>query len=995
MRGLLGAIVLALLGVLVAPRDAGAFADPTLVWKTWTTKHFQLHSYAGLEPIAERVLDIAENVHQRLSPVLGWEPKERTQIVLTDDTDFANGSATALPFNTVRLYVTAPDDLSPLADYDDWLVELVTHEYTHILHTDHVTGLPALYDAIFGKVYAPNQMQPRWLLEGLAVLQESHFTSGGRNRSSTFDMYLRADVLEDNVAPLDQISHTPRRWPQGNLWYLYGSHFLEWIQNLYGPEALRSVAADYGSQIIPFGLNRSIHRATGKTYVELYEGWVDWMRARYALQKAEVERRGVREGERLTFGGQEAFHPRYDPGAPKGERRVAFYRNDGHSTSGLYAIDARAPGQVDGKGNEAKLLTRTSGASTPAFYPNGDLLYDSVDVSKKVYFFWDLFRRDRADLRGDESVGGERLTTGLRASEPDVSPDGTQVTFTVNHAGTTTLYVASLDNLDSAPFAQPRAVFPSARYEQIYTPRWSPDGRSIAFSQWTEGGYRDVKIVDVATGALTDVTHDRAIDSGPVFSPDGKHLFFSSDRTGITNVYRYTLANRALMQVTNVIEGAFQPTPSADGEHLVYVGYTHQGYDLFELALDEAKLLDAQDYVDDRGPRPPEPPHLDVTPHPYDPWPTLRPYTWSFAIRPDAFGQAAVVTTQGGDVVGHHAFALSVSSSFERGEPGVDLRYLYRRLLFDMQAHLFRYIAPRGGYRFADRTPIWIEQTIGGDAGINYPILGAFSAQNFGVSYSFARFAVQDGFPKAAYDPYTRVAIFPQTGNIGAIHVGWSWQNVQRYLWGVGATKGFALSVGIDYARKEFASDFDLFVAGYNAVGYFPIPWLRDHSLALHAQGGATAGDYSRRGAFGLGGYYDVPVPDAIRNLLFQPGIALRGYAPGSIVGDSYQLFNAEYRFPIVNVDHGIQTLPAFVQRIYGDVFVDAGDATFEHMDLRYLKTGVGVEVLADFVIGYFQNLTLRFGMAYGLNENGIRPHAGDKLSGYVGQTYVVLSQLF
>jgi hypothetical protein len=981
--------------VVLAPSSAQSAGDPGLVWQTFTTKHFQVHHHKGLEKIAQRVAEICESVHVRLSPVLGWEPKSRTQVVVTDDTDFANGSATSLPFNIVRLFVTAPDDLSPLADYDDWLTELITHEYTHILHTDHITGLPAIYDAIFGKVYSPNQTQPRWIIEGLAVLQESVYTSGGRNRSSIFDMYLRADVLEDNIARIDQISHNPRRWPQGNLWYLYGSHFLEYIQSIYGPDALRSVAADYGAQIIPFGINRSIHRATGKTYIELYEGWKTWMKTRYAAQEAAVEARGVREGMRLTYNGQEAWHPRYFPSgalAP-GQRKVAFFRNDGHTTSGIYALDPSAP-------KKQQLLTRTSGASSPAFLPDGSLVYDSVEVSKKVYAFWELFYRDKNDLDGDEAVQGERLTVALRANEPTVAPDGTHVAYVVNKQGTTYLYLSELvagesTGTNTHALTVPKKLFASERFEQVYTPRWSPDGKRIAFSSWTDGGYRDIKIIDVASGIVTEVTHDRALDTGPVFSPDGKKLYFSSDRTGIANIYQYTPATGVVKQVTNVVNGAYQPDVSPDGEHLAYVGYTHEGYDLFELALDDAKLLDALDYVDTRGPRPPAPAHLDLKPTPYNPWPTLRPYTWSFAFKPDAFGDAITVTTQGGDVVGHHAFGLTIGASFEKGEPSIDFAYLYRRLPFDMRVHGYRYIAPRGGYRFGDKTPVWIEQTIGADTGIVIPFNRAFAAQNVALTYSFAQFRALDGFPKDVYDPYTRVPVFPQTGFIGALHLGYSWSNVQRFLWSVGAEKGFAFSVGIDYARRELASDFDLFVASYSAVGYFPMPWKRHHTLALHAQGAATAGDYARRGAFALGGYSDIPLPDAIRNLLFQPGIALRGYPPGAVYGDAYQLFNAEYRFPIVNVDHGVQTLPAFVERIYGNLLFDWGNATFDHLDLRDMKKGIGVEVLTDFTIGYFTPLTLRIGFAYGLNEGGIRPHRGEGLKSIMGQNYIVLSSLF
>src|SRR4029079_6851786 len=124
-------------------------------------------------PIAERVARLAESVDARLTGPLGHSSSGITEIVLTDDTDFANGSATGLPYNTIRLYVTAPDDMSPLNDYDDWYLELVTHEYTHILHIDNLSAFPAFLNAIIGKTFAPNQVQPRWIIEGLAVVEET------------------------------------------------------------------------------------------------------------------------------------------------------------------------------------------------------------------------------------------------------------------------------------------------------------------------------------------------------------------------------------------------------------------------------------------------------------------------------------------------------------------------------------------------------------------------------------------------------------------------------------------------------------------------------------------------------------------------------------------------------------------------------------------------------------------------------------------------------
>ena len=149
-----------------------------------------------------------------------------------------------------------------------------------------MSGLPALLNKIIGKTAVPNQWQPRWILEGLAVAMETAHTSGGRLRSSQFDMYLRADVLEDNFAGLDQMSGAPRRFPGANVWYLYGSEFISFINDTYGPNVFAAVADDYGAQVLPWGINRSIRRVTGRTYEELYEGWHTTLKQRYGAQAA-------------------------------------------------------------------------------------------------------------------------------------------------------------------------------------------------------------------------------------------------------------------------------------------------------------------------------------------------------------------------------------------------------------------------------------------------------------------------------------------------------------------------------------------------------------------------------------------------------------------------------------------------------------------------------------------------------------------------------------
>lgn len=690
--------------------------DPYLRWSTISTPHFRVHYHSGLDAIAQRTATVAERVHAQLSRQMGWAPKIVTHVVLTDTSDSANGSAYAQPYNAIRLYVSAPEDMSTLADYDDWHVELVTHEYTHILQIDTMSGLSSLVNAIFGRLWVPNQYQPRWVLEGLAVAMESQHTGAGRLVSTHFDMYLRADTLEDNLATLDEVSQSPRRWPSGDIWYLYGSKFIAWILDTYGPDTFATVAKSYGAEPVPWGgLNRAIKRATSRTYPELYEAWQASLRDKYTQQAAAIRARGLREGVRLTHGARVASSPRFLPGkcSPAGQPELVYFRDDGFNRGGYYRVPAEL-----GHGDEFSIVTRAAG-NVVSVLADCSMIFDAVAPSRRAYWLSDLFRlRGGLSTPSGDDLRRERLTVGARAREPDASPDGRRLAYVTNHNGTSTLRIADL-TADGQLENEQRLV-PSAEFEQAYTPRFSPDGRRIAYSAWTKGGYRDVRVVDVASGEFFEVTHDRAIDQQPSWSPDGKTLYFTSDRSGVANVYAYELASGRLRQVTNVINGAYMPQVSADGRTLVYLGYTSAGFDLFRLALDERRFLEPA--------APSERPDGRVT-LPAQTWPvgsynplrTLGPRAYEIRYGTGTFGQALVLRTEGADAASLHAFEAEVTFETEGPEWKGRLNYWYQGLPFDMSLGVFRNVAPRrGGYRVGEVYETVKEYYYGGSAAVVY-----------------------------------------------------------------------------------------------------------------------------------------------------------------------------------------------------------------------------------------------------------------------------------
>jgi len=982
--------------------EARAENDPSLERWTLETKHFRVTYDTVLEPVALRVAQLGEQIHERLVGPLGHDPKDVTEILLTDQTDVANGSAIATPYNQIRLFVTAPGDLSPLGDYDDWYLGLLTHEYVHILHTDTISGLPSIANAIIGKQLAPNQAQPRWILEGLAVVLESEHTSGGRIRSSLFDAYLRADALDGRLAGLDAVSNNAQRWPQGQLWYLYGSRFLHWIREVYGADVLRAVSVDYGATVIPLGINRAIRRQTGRTYEELYQGFKAHLTRSYEAEVRALERRGLREGRRVTFDGREALYPQFVPASalpPDAKGPVlAYFRNELVARPGVYMLSLAG----DETRREPELLARATSESPFAFGPDGSLYFSSIVPYRNVYARSELFHLPPHHRAPDGREAYRRaLTDGLRATAPTVSPDGSQVVFTVNARGTTTLHRAPL--LDDGTLGRSRVlVKPAHAFDQAYTPVFSPDGKRVAWSRWTKGGFRDIAVLDLADGRVISVTNDRALDLGPVWSPDGRALFFASDRSGIFNIYRHELETGALAQVTNVKTLAVMPAVSPDGKTLAYVGYTSAGHDLYVMPLEPERFLPApQPPVGERPEAFDEPPPIAYQKRAYRPLETLRPRSYGFDFGQGPFGSYALgFNVAGADIAGHHAFGARLVADFGAPIPQATVGYEYTRMPFDLGVQVSNRVTPRSAFRLGDQTPPYLERSLNLRTSLSYRRPAEFAVQTFGISYT-AQLLDQD-LPVAGVpvDPLGQVTVLPRRGFLGTLHLGYGIGRVEGGLDTPGPARGFALSVGIDVSDRATGSTESLYEASYSASGYLPLPWAKNQVLALRSAGGLATGSYSRRGLFYVGGYNlaNPSLLDTLTSGSMSGAFALRGYPASSYSGSAYTLQTAELRFPIAVPDVGLSTLPAYLRRIDGNLYVDYGGAfdTFDFRAVRFfadgalihspqLHTGAGGELWFGTTLGYQMDVNMRLGYAFGFG--------GARIPG--GQLYFLAASAF
>ncbi|HUT62516.1 MAG TPA: Tol-Pal system beta propeller repeat protein TolB, partial [Anaerolineae bacterium] len=123
-----------------------------------------------------------------------------------------------------------------------------------------------------------------------------------------------------------------------------------------------------------------------------------------------------------------------------------------------------------------------------------------------------------------------RLTNNPRIdSSPSWSPDGSKMAFTSDRTGNPLVYIMNSDGSN-----QHRLTSTPNAYED--SPCWSPRGDRIAFVMMSDYGF-DIAITSPSGADVFMLTYGQGSNENPHWSPDGLRIVFSSDRTGIKNLY--------------------------------------------------------------------------------------------------------------------------------------------------------------------------------------------------------------------------------------------------------------------------------------------------------------------------------------------------------------------------------------------------------------------------------------------------------------------------
>ncbi|MBZ5559578.1 MAG: BamA/TamA family outer membrane protein [Acidobacteriia bacterium] len=961
-RRLISALLVSAAAFHGASARAASLFDPALRFRALRTPHFVIYFHQGEDRMAGRLAVIAENAWQALQQPLGVKPPPLTHVVLADQTEQPNGTATPVPYNTIVINAVWPAGSEFIGNLDDWLRLAFTHEFTHITHLDRSESWARALRAVFGRqpFVFPNLYLPVWQIEGLATYEESAITGEGRLHDGSFRAIVDEAARQHTPARIDRVGGGLVDWPGGLGAYAYGLGFHEYLADRFGAATLATLA-DATARRVPYTGSRVFKRIYGESLGDLWRDYEASLSSRVADTPADV---GLT---RLTHHRFTVAGPRFDRFACAScPAEIVYSVQTPHSLPTLNRV------RLDGGSAQpltVRILGTTSAIGRDAIY------FDQIELRRNAGYYGDLYKMSRASGRV------EQLTTEARLLEPDLSPDEQTIVAVQSRPGQRDLVLVRLKP-DATTLGPPdvASAFSRAAIEtligepdtQFNAPRWSPDGRTIAVERHRLGAMAEIVLVDVASNAVRVVASD---SSGrvvtPTWRPDGHAIVVAmAHEDAPFNLYEIAVdESGATRKLTHTTGGATWPDVSPDGKLIVFAGYTTEGIELFSLPYPEQSeesnprvrpiATSAAGRADTQAS-----PYSSTA---YSPLPTLKPTSWSPVVDNSSDQLRVGASVFGSDVLGYHVYSATAtwlvsgpagSIAPGPGVPDWELSYLYNRwrvapfVSASTETSFFTGLDGTTGRPL----PITLrERQLEG--GVQFPVLHI--RQSLVGQLSLFR----------AIDDYTLAGQNIARNRTSARLAG-AWTSAHRYGYSISPEDGMAAGFTAELTRHELGAAADATRVTADVRAY--VPGFGQHQvLAIRGVGAAITGDVSVARTFLMGGAARGP---GLIDFGSAPTTLMRGFESDTFGGTHVVLTNLEYRIPLARPQRGLGTWPAFLQTIHAAGFTDVGHAWTNLFRARDMKVSVGAELSVDAVAGYFFPVTLTAGVAHGHDGSGSVP---------------------
>jgi Tol biopolymer transport system component len=534
-----------------------------LKFKVYKTPHFELYYYMKNDSMVKRFAQESElwyTLHQQVfrdtfrkaNPIILYanHPDFQQTTAIDGDIEVGTGGITEGLKNRVVM---------PVMETNQMTRHVIGHELVHafqyhiLLDKDETN-----YDNI-------NNI-PLWMIEGMA-----EYLSLGKKDSYTA-MWMRDAYLNHDIPTVRALSESNKYFP-----YRYGEAFWSFIGSTYGD----TVITPFFKNTARFGLPYAIRRTFGYDDKTLSTLWKNSIEKTYKPYLKDTVQKPVGQ---LVISDKNSGKMNVAPAISPDGKYLAFLSEKNLFTIDLFLADAKT-GQV-----LKKLTSKVSNTHVDEFNFIESAGTWSPDGRK---FAFSVFNKGRNRMLVVEVPSGRILEDismekAEQFSNLSWSPNGKEIVFQGLSEGQSDLY---LYNFDSKKITQ----LTNDKYSD-YQPSFSRDGKQIVFASdrttYDQTLAQDITfnlaIYDLETGNIHDLKlFNTANNLNPQYSSDGKQIYFLSNRDGFRNMYRYTLSDGNVEQMTNLFTGIsgiteFSPALSISANNdITYSYYRSQKYSLY------------------------------------------------------------------------------------------------------------------------------------------------------------------------------------------------------------------------------------------------------------------------------------------------------------------------------------------------------------------------------------------------------------------------------
>jgi hypothetical protein len=558
-------IALAILALSFAPA-AYPFGKNKIVydefdWKIYQSTHFDVYFYEEERDVLQKVVNLAESAYDELSRKFNFQISKRIPLIYYATHSQFEQTNTILTFipegvgafaEPVRNRMVMPVDMP-----DEELFALIKHELTHIFE----------YEILFqGRLGSELRFRPpTWLMEGLASFM-------AQDESTTDRMVLRDAVVND------QIPSITRSGVEGFFAYRFGHAVFRYMVDRWDWDGLRDFIYEYRNTL-GGGIERPLKRAFDITPEEFDTQFRTWLRKQYLpalISKGEP----TEYGEPFTVAENIRSQELSPVPAPSGDLLAGITTSREDVDIVLFNVPQRRQFRnlTPGLPKRYEYVTAQWLTTAPAmgrdvaFSPTGDQI--AVFVRRE---------KGRSLMILNALSGQIQRLIPMQVEQqlnPTFSPDGTKVAFRAFHRNRADIFVYDLQT-DTLTNVTDDEFYDAA-------PVYSPDGRWLVYSSVVDGYAKLIRLDLSDPSRRFQITTGESNDIDAWFSPDGKRIFFASDR----------FSDRRVLEASRLLERSEAESRPEDSEKPLAVSPENfAAYNIFSLNLDTGELLQFTDVV--------------------------------------------------------------------------------------------------------------------------------------------------------------------------------------------------------------------------------------------------------------------------------------------------------------------------------------------------------------------------------------------------------------